>query len=135
MGRYMPTARKEKLIREANYQCELCGRGRGELEIHHIIPYTLTGDDSDENLIVLCSSCHARLTPKSKLTKLGQRGGTPIQRAIYTELEETDPTDLYIYGFDIVLDLVDKYTGKDGGYNLHSFYKQRSNIERGKFNA
>ena len=58
-------------------QCELCGSRRG-LEVHHIIPFSLGGDDSAENLIALCQSCHAKLTPKSLLIKLGQRTKRPF---------------------------------------------------------
>ena len=123
-SRYIPKERRNRLIEEANYQCELCGRKRGQLEIHHIIPFSLTGDDSDDNLIVLCQSCHTRLTPRSKLTKLGQRGDTPIHQAIYIELDESG-VDNFRDSFYEVLDLVDKYTGKDSGGNLYTFYQKR----------
>lgn len=51
-------------------QCELCGNNRN-LEIHHIIPRSLGGTNEIDNLIVICNVCHARLTPRGLLTKLG----------------------------------------------------------------
>lgn len=50
--------------------CELCGRKFG-LELHHIIPKSLGGDDTEENLILVCRMCHTRLTPKTTLVKQG----------------------------------------------------------------
>lgn len=51
-------------------KCELCGTRRG-LEVHHIIPRVCGGTDAKENLIVICSGCHAKLTPRGILTKSG----------------------------------------------------------------
>ena len=59
----------QKVVDEAG-RCELCGSRRG-LEAHHIIPISAGGDNSEENLICVCSTCHARLTPRSKLRKMG----------------------------------------------------------------
>lgn len=56
-------------------KCELCGSKRN-LELHHIIPMVCQHDheidlDVEDNWIVLCGSCHAKLTPKKMLTKYG----------------------------------------------------------------
>lgn len=59
----------QKVVDEAG-RCELCGSRRG-LEAHHIIPICAGGDNSEENLICVCGTCHARLTPRSKLCKIG----------------------------------------------------------------
>lgn len=65
----------KELIKQTG-RCELCGSKRG-LEVHHIIPRcaaipnsNLDLDDED-NLIVVCSACHARLTPRRMLTRYG----------------------------------------------------------------
>lgn len=50
--------------------CELCGNKRN-LEVHHIIPVVCGGSDCVDNLIVVCGVCHAKLTPKKELTKIG----------------------------------------------------------------
>lgn len=57
-------------------KCELCGSRRG-LELHHCIPLSLGGEDTDENLILLCYGCHAKLTPRSLLTRIGMNGKFP----------------------------------------------------------
>ena len=55
------------------HSCELCGSSRS-LEVHHIIPVVCGIDENDpDNMIVICSKCHALLTPKNILTKLGIR--------------------------------------------------------------
>lgn len=51
-------------------KCELCGSSR-QLELHHIVPRVCGGDNSEENLILICKRCHALLTPTSLLTKIG----------------------------------------------------------------
>ena len=60
----------KQLLKETN-KCELCGSKRG-LEVHHIIPVTCGGPENDiDNMIVLCIGCHARLTPRKILQKIG----------------------------------------------------------------
>ncbi len=39
--------------------CEACGVIEF-LDVHHIYPRSLGGDDTEENLIVLCRSCHMK---------------------------------------------------------------------------
>ncbi|MBM4401860.1 MAG: HNH endonuclease [Candidatus Cloacimonetes bacterium] len=40
------------------YKCAGCGIS-GKLYVHHIIPYRISRDDREENLITLCASCHS----------------------------------------------------------------------------
>lgn len=40
--------------------CACCGRPR-HLQVHHIIPFRLTRDNSSTNLIPLCPACHKRV--------------------------------------------------------------------------
>lgn len=65
----IPSKLKRQLLSE-HQMCELCGEKRG-LEVHHKIPCVCGGSNDAENLIVLCEQCHAKLTPKKELTKLG----------------------------------------------------------------
>lgn len=60
----------QKVVEEVG-RCELCGSKRG-LEAHHIIPLVCGGNNEDYNLICVCQCCHARLTPRAYLTKLGR---------------------------------------------------------------
>ncbi len=53
-------AGREKCL-SIDARCRLCPSGRG-LQRHHVVPRSLGGDDVDENLVPLCSACHARIT-------------------------------------------------------------------------
>ena len=50
---------KSREVRERTPFCCLCGRTQ-KLEVHHIIPYRLTQDNSQQNLVPLCKRCHTR---------------------------------------------------------------------------
>ena len=63
------TANMRKIM-EQNDKCELCG-SRRSLEAHHIIPIAFGGGDSLDNLICVCNSCHAKLTPRKLLIRRG----------------------------------------------------------------
>lgn len=56
--------RKEILERD-NYLCIRCGNNLKEkshkLIVHHIMPVRIKEDDSQKNLITLCSHCHSKL--------------------------------------------------------------------------
>lgn len=69
MGMRTRTPIMRKLVQEAT-RCELCFATR-HLEAHHIIPLAFGGEDIEDNIIVICEGCHAKLTPKSLLTKQG----------------------------------------------------------------
>lgn len=75
MGRN-PTIRNKYL--KQHTICELCSRA-ATADIHHIIPYSFqfldsTIDlDTEENIIAVCRTCHAKLTNKRLLSMFGQR--------------------------------------------------------------
>lgn len=69
MGRDRNHQIMQRLVNEVG-KCELCGSTR-RLECHHIIPVVCGGDDNEDNLLVVCSSCHATLTPRGALTRIG----------------------------------------------------------------
>ena len=92
-------------------RCELCGSTRG-LEVHHIIPRCAKIESLDindkDNLIIVCSSCHAKLTPRSYLTKYGQHkayDSTKKMQNFWSRLSEfedcVDVDDI----LDIVIDV------------------------------
>jgi hypothetical protein len=58
--------------RDLHSSCELCGE-KNSLDVHHLIPQSLGGSDRDENLLVVCKKCHAKLTPSSELTTIGMK--------------------------------------------------------------
>lgn len=54
------TIRKE-IYKRDNFECQRCGKHGGRLECHHIVPYRISKDHSDENLITLCPKCHKKI--------------------------------------------------------------------------
>jgi 5-methylcytosine-specific restriction endonuclease McrA len=50
------TLRAQVLARDG-WRCQRCG-SLADLQVHHIEPRSRLGDDTDENLITLCASCH-----------------------------------------------------------------------------
>jgi ATP-dependent DNA helicase RecQ len=48
--------RLQILVRD-NWRCQSCG-SLTNLEVHHMTPRRRAGEDSNENLITLCRSCH-----------------------------------------------------------------------------
>ena len=59
MGDNRVLRRKDILIRD-NYTCRLCGESftKNGLNIHHLTPCSLGGNNSKLNLITVCLSCH-----------------------------------------------------------------------------
>jgi len=49
-------AKRKDALKETPF-CSLCGAS-GRLEVHHIVPYRLTHDSTQSNLIPLCKKCH-----------------------------------------------------------------------------
>lgn len=48
---------KRELTLERDCKCKHCGT-KEKLEVHHIVPYSVSKNNSLENLITLCKSCH-----------------------------------------------------------------------------
>ena len=54
---------EKRLYKEANSQCPRCEQADvATLQVHHIEPVAEGGSDDEENLIVLCSNCHSKVT-------------------------------------------------------------------------
>ena len=49
-----------QVLRRDGWRCQACGT-MSNLEVHHKEFRSQSGDDSEQNLITLCSSCHARM--------------------------------------------------------------------------
>jgi len=47
-------------ILERDKRCKLCGNNKS-LSVHHIIPYRISKNNNESNLIVLCRKCHTTL--------------------------------------------------------------------------
>ena len=49
---------RQHVLRRDGWRCQSCG-SMSNLEVHHTEFRSLSGDDSEENLITLCSTCHS----------------------------------------------------------------------------
>ena len=50
---------RQKILRRDRWRCQFCGT-MSNLEVHHREFRSHSGADSEENLITLCTACHAR---------------------------------------------------------------------------
>ena len=58
----IPERIKKKLRQQADNQCPICGENNEfTFEYHHIKPHSKGGEPEEENLILLCSNCHAKV--------------------------------------------------------------------------
>ena len=48
---------RQQVLRRDGWQCQSCGT-MSNLEIHHKQFRSHSGDDSEQNLITLCTACH-----------------------------------------------------------------------------
>jgi len=51
---------RNQVLRRDGWRCQSCG-AMSNLEVHHKEFRSHSGDDSDQNLITLCATCHASL--------------------------------------------------------------------------
>jgi len=51
-------ALRQHVLRRDGWRCQSCGT-MSNLEVHHKEFRSHCGDDTEENLITLCSTCHA----------------------------------------------------------------------------
>ena len=57
---YKWRGKAQEIRKRDNYTCQQCGVIPA-YDVHHIIPYRLTHNDKENNLITLCRSCHGKL--------------------------------------------------------------------------
>jgi endogenous inhibitor of DNA gyrase (YacG/DUF329 family) len=50
----------QEIRKRDNFTCQLCGK-KGATDVHHIFPRRIKIDNSSENLITLCRSCHRKV--------------------------------------------------------------------------
>jgi hypothetical protein len=50
----------QEIRKRDNFTCQYCGK-KGATDVHHIIPRRIRIDNSPENLITLCKSCHRKV--------------------------------------------------------------------------
>jgi 5-methylcytosine-specific restriction endonuclease McrA len=50
-------ALRQQVLHRDGWRCQSCGT-MVNLEVHHQQPRSHSGDDSEENLVTLCTTCH-----------------------------------------------------------------------------
>ena len=53
--------KNKKLIDDKKHNCEYCGKKNCYTNTHHIKSKGSGGDDTEDNLIELCSNCHVKV--------------------------------------------------------------------------
>jgi hypothetical protein len=82
----IPSKVQKFIFQQSHSRCPFCGESDvNVLEIHHIIERALGGSNQPENLILVCSNCH------SKITNGGIRQSEVI--AMKSQLSAKKPTD------------------------------------------
>ena len=51
---------RQQVLRRDGWRCQSCG-SMSKLEVHHKEFRSRLGDDSEGNLITLCTACHAQM--------------------------------------------------------------------------
>ena len=51
---------RQRILHRDGWRCQSCS-AMSNLEVHHIKFRSHSGADSEENLITLCTACHARM--------------------------------------------------------------------------
>jgi 5-methylcytosine-specific restriction endonuclease McrA len=49
-----------QVLQRDGWRCQMCGK-RANLQVHHILLRSQSGDDIEDNLITLCSECHDQI--------------------------------------------------------------------------
>ena len=49
---------RQRVLRRDGWRCQFCG-SRAQLEVHHQQFRSHSGEDREQNLITLCTSCHS----------------------------------------------------------------------------
>jgi len=57
----VPKKIKDRLLVDAMHRCCLCPKHEDITDIHHIVPINEKGPNTEENLMVVCPNCHAKI--------------------------------------------------------------------------
>lgn len=102
--------RYKELIARNGARCSLCGRASPHLMIDHIVPRSIGGTESIENLIVVCDSCNVRVADSRPLEIATLR--QEVSEAYELEQAITDLLSAAGYG------LLTNATGPDGAIDI-----------------
>lgn len=66
-----------EILDRDDYSCQICGKSNGRLDVHHIVPRRLGGQDTSDNLITVCNvGCHQKIEPISERFTISITGET-----------------------------------------------------------
>jgi hypothetical protein len=57
----VPQAVQDQLLVDAMHRCCLCPEHPDVIDLHHIVPICEDGPNTEDNLIVICPTCHAKI--------------------------------------------------------------------------
>jgi len=57
----VPKKIKDRLLVDVMHRCCLCPKHEDMTDIHHIVPINEKGPNTEENLMVVCPNCHAKI--------------------------------------------------------------------------
>ena len=83
---------KRRIRARDSYRCVCCLRGfsQGELHVHHVLPLSRYGTNSDTNLVTLCHPCHNKQHPDIQVTRsFPIRRRPPTSRFVAVDVETT----------------------------------------------
>ncbi|VTU06923.1 HNH endonuclease [Actinobacillus porcinus] len=65
----IPSKTSIQVLIKSKYCCVICRNMNNPIIIHHIKPWSVSKDHSEENLVVLCLNCHSKVHSKSEIAK------------------------------------------------------------------
>ena len=79
---------REDVLRRYDYKCVNCGCS-DELEIHHIVPLEIGGNDITSNMVALCYDCHKAVTNHQLLlTTTGRPHKVGGRKRVFTNCDD-----------------------------------------------
>lgn len=100
---------KDQVLQAAHWKCQICGRPGHDLDICHVKPNSQGGDESLENLIAACRSCHLLLDQgrlESPELREYARQGYAIEQLVAEVFSNA--------GYSVL----NSATGRDGGVDI-----------------
>lgn len=103
-----------QVLKRARGKCELCGISKEEkaLEVDHIVPKNLGGEDSINNYQALCYTCNAnkRDTDDTDFRHLEEEYGHRVDSCIFCKIEP----ERIIFENNLAIAFLDKYPVSEG---------------------
>ena len=94
---------RREVFRRDNYTCQYCGKHTRDLTLDHVIPRSLGGRDTWDNLVSACARCNHRKggrTPEQARMRLVRAPREPSAnpyRVIYRHLSGAAPQEWLVY--------------------------------------